>query len=207
MVLERAIKRLFDVLVAATALMFLSLMLVLIAILVRLQMGTPVVFRQARGGLGSRGFNFFKFRTMTDARDELGELLPDYLRITGFGRMLRASSLDELPQLWNVLMGDMSLIGPRPLLAEYISLYNTAQKRRHDVPPGITGWAQVNGRNALSWDEKFALDVWYVDHWSLRLDCLILWRTLGVALARQGVDQGSEITMPKFTGPFSDHTR
>ena len=204
---ERAIKRLADVLAALTALLLLSPLLLLISMMIRARLGAPVVFRQARGGLRNREFDFYKFRTMTDARDDGGELLPDYLRITELGRWLRSSSLDELPQLWNVLMGDMSLIGPRPLLAEYIALYDTSQKRRHEVQPGITGWAQVNGRNSLSWDEKFALDVWYVEHRSLRLDCVILWRTLSVALGRSGVDQGGDVTMPKFRGQFSNHTR
>ena len=204
---ERAIKRLADVLAALTALLLLSPLLLLISMMIRARLGAPVVFRQARGGLRNREFDFYKFRTMTDARDDGGELLSDYLRITELGRWLRSSSLDELPQLWNVLMGDMSLIGPRPLLAEYIALYDTSQKRRHEVQPGITGWAQVNGRNSLSWDEKFALDVWYVEHWSLRLDCVILWRTLSVALGRSGVDQGGDVTMPKFRGQLSNHTR
>ena len=204
---ERAIKRFADILVALTVLLLLAPLLVLISMLIRARLGAPIVFRQARGGLHNREFDFYKFRTMSDARDACGTLLSDNLRITEIGHWLRSSSLDELPQLWNVLIGDMSLIGPRPLLAEYITLYDTTQKRRHEVKPGITGWAQVNGRNSLLWDQKFALDVWYVEHWSLWLDCVILWRTISVALGRSGVDQGGGVTMPKFRGQFSDRTR
>ena len=202
MSLDRTVKRLFDILAAAGALLLLSPALVALWILIRLRMGGPVVFRQARGGLGNRSFAFYKFRTMSDARDSRGELLPDHIRLTELGRWLRASSLDELPQLWNVLRGDMSLIGPRPLLADYLDLYDTAQRRRHDVRPGVTGWAQVNGRNALSWGEKFELDVWYVQNWSPALDCRILWRTLWVAVRGSGVDQSASVTMPRFTGTF-----
>lgn len=192
-------KRLFDLVVSASALVLLSPVLAMLWLLIRIRMGGPVVFRQQRGGLGNRPFTFYKFRTMTDARDASGELLPDHVRLTPLGRWLRESSMDELPQLWNVLKGDMSLIGPRPLLADYLDLYDERQKRRHEVRPGITGWAQVNGRNAISWPEKFELDVWYVEHSSPRLDAEILWRTLQVALGRKGVDQGGAVTMPRFT--------
>ncbi len=185
--------------VSAAALVLLLPVLLALWALIRLRMGSPVVFRQQRGGLGNRPFTFYKFRTMTDARDARGELLPDHLRLTPFGRWLRDSSLDELPQLWNVLKGDMSLIGPRPLLADYLGLYDERQKRRHEVRPGITGWAQINGRNSLSWPEKFELDIWYVEHFSLWLDAEIFWRTVQVAVGRKGIDQGVEVTMPRLT--------
>ncbi len=199
--LDRGVKRLVDILAAGAALAALAPLFAVLWVTIRIRMGRPVVFRQRRGGFANAAFEFYKFRTMTDERDlSTGNLLPDAVRLTAFGRWLRESSLDELPQLWNVLLGDMSLIGPRPLLAEYLPLYDRRQRRRHDVRPGITGWAQVNGRNALSWEKKFELDVWYVDHWSLWLDCRILARTVLVALDRSGVDQSKEVTMPKFTG-------
>ena len=199
---EKTLKRLVDVVAAGTALFLLSPVLLLIAVMIRRHMGAPAIFRQARGGLGNRPFDFYKFRTMNNDRDASGTLLPDYMRTTELGRLLRATSADELPQLWNVLKGDMSLIGPRPLLADYLPLYDSRQKRRHDVRPGITGWAQVNGRNALSWPEKFELDIWYVDNWILSLDAKILWRTFTVAGRRQGIDhdQSGSVTMPRFTG-------
>jgi lipopolysaccharide/colanic/teichoic acid biosynthesis glycosyltransferase len=162
-----------------------------------------VLFRQVRPGLQGRPFTMVKFRTMTDDRGPDGALLPDARRLTPFGRFLRASSLDELPELWNVLKGDMSLVGPRPLLMEYLPLYTPEQARRHEVRPGITGWAQVNGRNAISWANKFALDVWYVDHRSLWLDLQILWRTVRKVLVRDGISAEGEATMPKFTGSKS----
>lgn len=180
-------KRLFDFVAASLALLLLALPLLALAWLIRRKLGTPVLFRQVRPGLQGRPFTMVKFRTMTDARDARGALLPDAQRLTPFGRFLRASSLDELPELWNVLRGDMSLVGPRPLLMEYLPLYTSEQARRHAVRPGITGWAQVNGRNAISWADKFALDVWYVDHRSLWLDVRILWLTVRKVLVRYGI--------------------
>jgi len=177
--------------------------LALTALLVRAFMGRPVVFRQPRPGRHGRIFQLRKFRTMTDARDRQGNLLPDAQRLTAFGRWLRATSLDELPELYNVLRGDMSLVGPRPLLVQYLPRYSPEQARRHEVPPGLTGWAQVHGRNAVSWEERFRLDVWYVDHRSLGLDLRILARTLGLVLFRRGIPAPGEATMPEFRGPAS----
>lgn len=193
-------KRAIDFLVAAFALAVLCVPLMVLASLVRLRLGSPVLFRQRRPGLGGRPFEMIKFRTMTDARAADGTLLPDAQRLTSFGRFLRATSLDELPELWNVLRGDMSLVGPRPLLMEYLPLYSPRQARRHEVRPGITGWAQVNGRNALSWDQKFELDVWYVDNRSLLLDLRIAWLTVRRVLARDGISAAGDATMPRFTG-------
>lgn len=193
-------KRFFDIVVAASALLCLGIPLLFLAWQVRRKLGSPVLFRQVRPGLHGRPFVMVKFRTMTDERGTDGELLPDAQRLTAFGRFLRASSLDELPELWNVLRGDMSLVGPRPLLMEYLPLYSAEQARRHEVRPGITGWAQVNGRNALNWEEKFRLDVWYVDHRSLWLDLRILWLTVRKVLVREGISAQGEATMPKFTG-------
>lgn len=174
--------------------------MLLIALLVRVALGSPVIFRQERPGLGGRPFTLLKFRTMSDATDANGRLLPDEVRIGRFGRWLRASSLDELPEIFNVLAGDMSLVGPRPLLMEYLPLYTPRQARRHEVRPGITGWAQVNGRNAISWEEKFLLDVWYVDNRSFALDIRILWLTLRRVVAREGISAFGKATMPRFTG-------
>lgn len=193
-------KRLFDLIVAAVALLLLALPLLSLIWLVRRKLGSPVFFRQTRPGQHGKPFKMVKFRTMTDARGLNGELLPDAERLTPFGRFLRASSLDELPELWNVLKGDMSLVGPRPLLMEYLPLYSPEQARRHEVRPGITGWAQVNGRNAISWDDKFRLDVWYVDHHSMWLDIKILWLTVKKVLVREGISAAGEATMPRFTG-------
>ncbi len=193
-------KRVFDLVVSSTALLVLALPMAVLALLVRTRLGSPVLFRQTRPGLHGQPFHMIKFRTMTDARGPDGALLPDDQRLTPFGRWLRATSLDELPELWNVLKGDMSLVGPRPLLMEYLPLYTPEQARRHEVRPGITGWAQVNGRNALNWEDKFRLDVWYVDHHNLWLDLRILWLTLRKVLAREGISHGSEATMPRFTG-------
>ena len=193
-------KRLLDFIAALLGLIALALPLLLLMALIRRRLGSPVFFRQTRPGLHGQPFEMVKFRTMTDARGPDGQLLPDAQRLTRFGRFLRASSLDELPELWNVLKGDMSLVGPRPLLMEYLPLYTPEQARRHEVRPGITGWAQVNGRNALSWEEKFALDVWYVDHQSLALDISILWRTVRKVLVREGISAAGEATMGKFTG-------
>jgi sugar transferase EpsL len=193
-------KRVLDRTAAALLLVVASPLLAVIAVLVRARLGRPVLFRQPRPGLHGRPFTLLKFRTMTDARDRDGVLLPDADRLTRLGRALRASSLDELPELVNVVRGQMSLVGPRPLLMEYLDRYNTEQMRRHDVRPGITGWTQVSGRNALSWEEKFALDVWYVDHWSFALDLRILARTVPSLLARRGINRPGHATMPNFQG-------
>jgi len=198
-------KRLFDIVLACLALLLLGLPLLFLTWQVRRKLGSPAFFRQTRPGLDGRPFNMVKFRTMTDARGANGELLPDADRLTPFGRFLRASSLDELPELWNVLKGDMSLVGPRPLLMDYLPLYSAEQSRRHEVRPGITGWAQINGRNALSWDEKFKLDVWYVDNQSLWLDIKILWLTVRKVLVRDGISAAGEATMPRFTGSRMEH--
>lgn len=193
-------KRLFDILVSLGALLVLVMPLLLLAGVVRCKLGSPILFRQVRPGLRGRPFKMVKFRTMTDECGADGELLPDVLRLTTFGRFLRASSLDELPELWNVLRGEMSLVGPRPLLMEYLPLYSTDQARRHEVRPGITGWAQINGRNAVSWEARFRLDVWYVDHRSLWLDLKILWLTVRKVMVREGINAQGEATMPRFTG-------
>ncbi len=193
-------KRVFDWVVAFGCLVFFAIPLLGLAWLVRRKLGSPVLFRQIRPGLQGKQFEMVKFRTMTDERDASGALLPDAQRLTPFGCFLRASSLDELPELWNVLRGEMSLVGPRPLLMEYLPLYSPEQARRHEVRPGITGWAQVNGRNAISWADKFALDVWYVDHRSLWLDVRILWLTVRKVLVRDGISAAGEATMPRFEG-------
>ena len=193
-------KRIFDIVSAATVLLIFGGPLLILSWQVRRKLGSPVFFRQARPGLHGRSFQMIKFRTMTDARGPDGVLLPDAVRLTSFGRFLRSTSLDELPELWNVLRGDMSLVGPRPLLMEYLPLYSSEQSRRHEVRPGITGWAQVNGRNELSWDEKFKLDVWYVENRSLWLDIKILWLTIRKVLLREGISAAGEATMTKFTG-------
>jgi lipopolysaccharide/colanic/teichoic acid biosynthesis glycosyltransferase len=194
------VKRVFDFVAALLALLLLALPLLALAWLIRRKLGSPVLFRQVRPGQHGKPFNMVKFRTMTDERGPDGAWLPDALRLTPFGRFLRASSLDELPELWNVLKGEMSLVGPRPLLMEYLPLYTPEQARRHEVRPGITGWAQVNGRNAISWADKFALDVWYVDHRSLWLDVRILWLTVRKVLVRDGISAAGEATMPRFEG-------
>lgn len=194
------VKRLLDIIIAAAALVLLSPVLLLLAWQIRRKLGTPVLFRQVRPGRGGIPFVMYKFRTMRDAADENGRPLPDAERLIPFGRKLRAASLDELPELWNVLKGDMSLVGPRPLLMEYLPLYNAEQRRRHLVRPGITGWAQVNGRNAISWPEKFRLDVWYVENRSLLLDIKILFLTVKKVLDRSGINSEGEATVTKFTG-------
>jgi len=194
------IKRTFDFLASASALVVLSPVLLGVAWLVRKNLGSPVLFRQVRPGLNGKPFEMIKFRTMLDAVDEQGNVLPDDVRLTSFGRFLRSTSLDELPGLWNVLKGEMSLVGPRPLLMEYLPLYSKEQARRHEARPGVTGWAQVNGRNAISWDDKFALDVWYVDNQSLWLDIKILFMTVKKVLIRDGISADGEATMSKFTG-------
>jgi lipopolysaccharide/colanic/teichoic acid biosynthesis glycosyltransferase len=193
-------KRLLDIVVAAAALIMLSPVFLILALVVRLRLGAPVLFRQRRPGVGGQPFELIKFRSMTDARNARGELLPDEQRLPATGRLLRSSSLDELPELWNVLRGDMSLVGPRPLLMEYLPLYSPRQARRHEVRPGLTGWAQVNGRNSLSWEDKFELDVWYVDNQSLWLDCRIIVLTVWQVLARRGISAEGESTMPRFRG-------
>jgi lipopolysaccharide/colanic/teichoic acid biosynthesis glycosyltransferase len=192
--------RLFNYLLAFVALVLLAIPLLVLSWQVRRKLGSPVFFRQTRPGLKGKLFEMVKFRTMTDKTDLNGQLLPDKDRLPPFGCFLRASSLDELPELWNVLKGEMSLVGPRPLLVEYLPLYTPEQARRHEVRPGITGWAQVNGRNAISWEEKFKLDVWYVNNQSLWLDLKILWLTVKKVLVRDGISAQGDATMPKFTG-------
>ena len=194
------LKRVFDICVSAIALSLLAPVFIATAILVRVKLGSPILFRQIRPGLHGQPFKMMKFRTMTDERDNQGELLPDAQRLTAFGKFLRSSSLDELPELLNVLKGDMSLVGPRPLLMEYLPLYSAEQSRRHHVKPGITGWAQINGRNAISWEQKFALDVWYVDNQSVLLDIKILCLTVWKVFKREGISAAGEATMSKFTG-------
>jgi sugar transferase EpsL len=194
------VKRCFDFLVATVTLVLLAPLLACLAVVVRLNMGSPILFRQLRPGFKSKPFMLVKFRTMNSARDAQGRLLPDEQRLTSFGQFMRRFSLDELPQLWNVWLGEMSLVGPRPLLMEYLERYSPEQARRHDVRPGITGWAQVNGRNALNWEDRFRLDLWYVDHWSLRLDAKIIWKTVRKVLLRDGISQSGHATMPKFLG-------
>ena len=196
-------KRAIDVVGAAVALVVLSPLLAVVAVGVRVRMGSPVLFRQERPGRGGRPFVMTKFRTMTDRRASDGALLPDADRLTRFGRFLRRTSIDELPELLNVVRGDMSLVGPRPLLVEYLPLYSPEQARRHEVRPGITGWAQVNGRNAVTWDEKFALDVWYVDHRSTRLDLEILGKTIAQVFSGDGVSAPGHATMEPFRGSAS----
>jgi sugar transferase EpsL len=192
------LKRLFDMFAAGLGLILLAPLLLFLIALVRVRLGAPVFFAQNRPGLHGRPFRMLKFRTMTDARDEQGNLLPDGDRLTRLGRFLRSSSLDELPELWNVLKGEMSLVGPRPLLMEYLAMYNDYQARRHEVRPGITGWAQVNGRNAISWDQKFDYDVWYVDNQSFGLDLKILLMTVWKVVRRDGISAAGEATMPFF---------
>lgn len=193
-------KRFFDIVISGSALICLFPVLLHVFVLVRLFLGSPAFFRQTRPGLHGKPFLMVKFRTMLDANDMHGNPLPDDQRLTRFGAFLRATSLDELPELWNVLKGDMSLVGPRPLLMEYLPLYSPEQMRRHDARPGITGWAQINGRNALSWDEKFRLDVWYVDNQSFWLDMKILLLTVKKVFVREGIAQDGHVTMEKFKG-------
>ena len=194
------IKRVIDVLGAAIGLIMFSPVLLIVSLLILREMGSPIMFRQNRPGREGKTFRMIKFRTMRDAMDSNGHPLPDAERLTKLGRFLRSSSLDELPELWNVIKGDMSLVGPRPLLIEYLPLYSPEQARRHEVRPGITGWAQVNGRNAISWDEKFALDVWYVDNRTFLLDLKIIWLTIRKVVKRENISAAGEATMPKFSG-------
>lgn len=193
-------KRFFDLTFTIVFLPFWGGAFLIIYIAISLQMGSPAIFKQDRGGLNGKVFKILKFRTMTDRKNDNGELLNDNERLTSLGAFLRKSSLDELPSLWNVINGQMSLVGPRPFIAEYLQIYSPEQSKRHNVRPGITGWAQVNGRNTISWEEKFNLDVWYVDNRSFWLDCKILFLTIRKVFVREGINAGSEITMPKFTG-------
>ena len=193
-------KRIFDLILTIPGLILISPVIFIVAILVRLQHGSPILFAQVRPGYKGELFTLRKFRTMTNARDAEGKLLPDEKRLTKLGRFLRASSLDELPEAVNVLKGEMSIVGPRPLLVQYLERYSPEQARRHDVLPGITGWAQINGRNAITWEDKFRLDVWYVDHWSLRLDIKILWQTFAKVIKREGISQPGHATAEEFMG-------
>ncbi|EXB45645.1 sugar transferase [Acinetobacter sp. 1000160] len=197
-------KRLLDIIIASTALVLLSPLYVYVAYKVKKNLGSPVLFRQVRPGLHGKPFEMIKFRTMKDAIDEQGNSLPDSERLTPFGKMLRSSSLDEMPELWNVIKGDMSIVGPRPLLMEYLPLYNKEQSKRHEVRPGMTGHAQVNGRNAISWEQKFKLDTWYVENRSLWLDFKIMLQTVKKVIAKDDINEAGEATMTKFTGTSSE---
>ncbi|WP_436863198.1 sugar transferase [Acinetobacter haemolyticus] len=198
------LKRLLDIVIALLALILLSPILLIVAYLVRTRLGSPVLFRQIRPGLHGKPFEMVKFRTMTDERDVEGNLLPNEVRLTKFGKMLRSTSLDELPELWNVIKGDMSIVGPRPLLMDYLPLYNAEQAKRNNVRPGMTGHAQVNGRNAISWEKKFELDTWYVENQSLWLDFKIMLLTVKKVLIKEGINQSEEVTMTRFTGNKQD---
>ena len=197
---EKFIKRALDVILSGGALIVLSPVLAVTALLVRTKLGSPVIFHQDRPGKDEKIFRLYKFRSMTDERDENGDLLPDEVRLTKFGKLLRSTSLDELPELWNILRGDMSIVGPRPLLVKYLPLYNEEQRHRHDVRPGLTGWAQVNGRNALSWEEKFRLDVWYVQNVSFWVDVKTIFLTVKNVLRREGISSDTAVTMEEFMG-------
>lgn len=197
-------KRVFDLILTVPGTLLLSPVMLIVAIMVRIKLGSPVIFTQKRPGLNCRIFTLYKFRTMNDARDANGDLLPDAERLTRLGRFLRSASLDELPELFNILAGQMSLVGPRPLLISYLDRYTPEQMCRQNVVPGLTGWAQVNGRNAISWDEKFKLDVWYVDHWSLALDLKILWMTFGKVFNREAISAPGQATMGEFLGTQSE---
>ena len=202
--MSKFFKRLFDIIASASGLIFLSPVFLILMYLIRKNLGEPVFFTQERPGKDGKPFKMIKFRSMRDAVDKDGNPLPDSERLTPFGKKLRATSLDELPELWNVLKGDMSLVGPRPLLMSYLPLYNEFQNRRHEMRPGVTGWAQVNGRNALSWDEKFAHDIWYIDHYSFWLDMKILFLTVKKVFIKEGISAEGEATMPYFTGNDTD---
>ncbi|MCK2002756.1 sugar transferase [[Brevibacterium] frigoritolerans] len=197
---EEKMKRAFEFLISCLALISCSLLMLFIVILIRLKLGSPVIFKQERPGLNGKPFYLYKFRTMTDEKDEKGDLLPDEKRLTDFGKLLRKLSLDELPQLFNVMKGDVSFVGPRPLLMEYLPLYTSEQARRHDVRPGMTGWAQVNGRNAISWEKKFELDVWYVENQSFLLDMKIIYHTLIKVCKQEAITQEGHVTTQKFVG-------
>ena len=198
------IKRLFDITLALILILLFSPLYIIVSLLILSKMGRPILFRQKRPGLHEKIFGIYKFRTMTNEKDEYGELLPDKKRLVGIGKFIRSASLDELPQIFNVLKGDMSFVGPRPLLIEYLPLYNDKQKKRHDVKPGITGWAQVNGRNAISWEQKFEYDVWYVEHQSFWLDMKILWMTFLKVVKRSDISSDTAVTMEKFEGVVND---
>ena len=200
------IKRFLDIIIASIALILLSPLYAFVAYKVKKNLGSPVLFHQVRPGLHGKPFEMIKFRTMRDALDAQGNPLPDSERLTPFGKMLRSSSLDEMPELWNVIKGDMSIVGPRPLLTEYLPLYNTEQAKRHNVRPGMTGHAQVNGRNAIGWEEKFKLDTWYVENQSTRLDFKIMFKTVHKVLAKDDISAEGEATMTKFTGTKTDKT-
>ena len=200
------LKRLLDIIIATTALILLSPLYAFVAYKVKKNLGSPVLFRQVRPGLHGKPFEMIKFRTMKDAVDVQGNPLPDSERLTAFGKMLRSTSLDEMPELWNVIKGDMSIVGPRPLLTEYLPLYNQEQAKRHDVRPGMTGHAQVNGRNAISWEEKFKLDTWYVENQSTLLDFKIMFKTVHKVLAKDDISAEGEATMTKFVGSKTDKT-
>lgn len=197
---QKYIKRLFDIIISFTALVILSPVLLAVAALVRIKLGAPIIFHQERPGYQERIFKLCKFRSMTDARGADGQLLPDEVRLTKFGKALRATSLDELPELWNILRGDMSLIGPRPLLVKYLPLYNEFQRHRHDVKPGLTGWAQVNGRNTITWEQRFEYDVYYVNHISFLMDLRILFQTVVVVFRHNDINSATDATMEAFTG-------
>ena len=203
-VYARYIKRILDVLLSGCALIVLSPVLLIVAVLVRTKLGSPVIFSQERPGKNEKIFKMYKFRSMTDARDENGELLPDEVRLTHFGKVLRSTSLDELPELWNIFKGDMSIVGPRPLLVRYLPRYNEEQHHRHDVRPGLTGWAQVNGRNALSWEDKFRLDVWYCEHVSFSLDVKVIFLTVKCVLHHEGISGADSATMEEFRGVMEE---
>lgn len=203
---QKYIKRLLDIIISFTALVILSPVLLIVAVLVRIKLGSPVIFHQDRPGYHEKVFKLCKFRSMTDACDENGNLLPDEVRLTKFGKALRATSLDELPELWNILKGDMSLIGPRPLLVKYLPLYNEFQRHRHDVKPGLTGWAQVNGRNTISWEQRFEYDVYYVNHISFWMDVKILFQTVAVVFRHNDVNSATDATMEAFTGTKTEDT-
>lgn len=205
--MSKFFKRLFDIVASASGLIFLSPVFLIFIYLIRKNLGEPVFFTQERPGKDGKPFKMIKFRSMRDAVDKDGNPLPDSERLTPFGKKLRATSLDELPELWNVLKGDMSLVGPRPLLMSYLPLYNEFQYRRHEMRPGVTGWAQVNGRNALSWDEKFAHDIWYIDHYSFWLDMKILFLTVKKVFIKEGISAEGEATMPYFTGNDTDEKK
>lgn len=197
---EKYIKRTLDMLLSGMAMVVLSPILLITALLVRVKLGSPILFTQERPGKGEKIFKLYKFRSMTDEKDENGDLLPDEIRLTKFGRLLRSLSLDELPELWNILKGDMSIVGPRPLLVRYLPRYNERQKHRHDVTPGLTGYAQANGRNALSWEEKFEMDVYYVENISFLLDVKIIFQTVKAVLCRSGISSATSATMEEFMG-------
>ena len=200
------LKRLFDIISSAAGLIVISTLLAVLAVLVRLKLGSPILFRQQRPGLGGKAFVIYKFRTMTDQSDALGKLLPDEQRLPAFGRFLRGTSFDELPELLNVLKGDMSIVGPRPLMMKYLGRYSPQQARRHEVKPGITGWAQINGRNTISWEDKFKLDVWYVDNWTLWLDMKIILKSVWMVIVREGITQQGRATMDEFMGTRPNDT-